>query len=260
MIDFHKYTDQIYCINYLNNGNTPELKRRLNSVGIDTSDGNFCYFFNDTEHVILKFEEQSLINRSSTYLLNTLYTKDYLLTEGSNYSFVIGYNTYRVLKMAQYMGYERIMIFEDDIVFHKDHEFIKSNLDIINSTNFDYCSLQTSFWNAWYGDKQCLLQNKCSEVSNNILRINPYTSIGLYGGAWLIFTKQGINKLIKLFEDNDITTCIDVLAEKNCHLNFDIIFALESLALQNKNFENQYRADMSWLNKNNDLNKYDFNN
>ena len=238
MIDFKKYADYIYCLNYLPNGRTKIMADRFNNIGIDINDSNFFYFNNDVEHIICKTEENMVMNRSMFHYGFEIPTYPDQADSNTKYAITVGYNTYRVLKMAQYMGYERIMIFEDDIVFHKDHEFIKSNLDIINSTNFDYCMCQTTFWNGWNenvqdaSDKEQLLNNGCTAITDNLFRINPWTSVGLYCGAWIILTKYGIEKIINYFEENNIFLCIDMFAHKNEYLNFDIIFTPKPLGIQ----------------------------
>ena len=256
MIDFNKYVDYIYCLNYLPNGRTESLENKLLNVGIDPSNNKFIYFFNDVEHIICSNEEQQLIYRTKSFFAYNLFTKIQIFDQETKYEIIVGYNTYKVLKMAQYMGYERIMIFEDDIVFHKDHNFIIENLEIINNLDFDYCMLQTIFLNCWFGDKKCLLENGCSIESDNIFRINKYTDLGLYGGGAIILTKHGINKIIDFFETNNITVCIDALANKNSYNNFDIIFTPEPLIIQDKFFTSELNK-IPMLNKNLNIDNYE---
>ena len=256
MIDFHKYTDYIYCLNYLPNGRTSVISKKFNDIGINTNDSSFFYFNNDIEHIIGKNEFESFANNSIVkYWLNLQTELDNNFEEAFRYAFIVGYNTYRVLKIAQYMGYERIMIFEDDIIFHKDHEFIKSNLDIINSTNFDYCLCNTLFTDKIYGNKLFssyggnkneLLKYSCTAESDNVFRINDNTGLRVSGGAWIILTKTGINKIINLFEENNFVICLDSLPYKNEIFNFDVLFTPEPLGLQEMHLQNKIHSIWSW--------------
>lgn len=40
--------------------------------------------------------------------------------------FNLAMNVFNMLSQAYYLGYERILVLEDDIVFNKDEDFVKS--------------------------------------------------------------------------------------------------------------------------------------
>ena len=113
--------DKIVCVHYLPykdrvDGITEQLKR----VGIlDNPKFEWCY---------------TVDNKFSRHLLNAIPQKiDLHNVNESNIKYTI--DSYVLLKRLQFMGYKRVLILEDDIVFHKDLNFVA---EVVDSTPDDF--------------------------------------------------------------------------------------------------------------------------
>ena len=115
---------------------------------------------------------------------HTMWGGNRLNYDKHEYLYYLALATYRTLKIAQYFEYDRIIIFEDDIRFLKDIDYIKNNLELINTLDFDMCMLQTTFLECWHGIKKFILNNDhgVKEASENILR--TVDNLGVYGGRF----------------------------------------------------------------------------
>lgn len=153
------------------------------------------------------------------------------------YLYYLALITYRVLKIAQYFKYDRIIIFEDDIRFLKDIDYIKNNLELIYTLDFDMCMLQTTFLDYWHGIKNDILTNvtHVKEVNENILRTAD--PLGVYGGGFIILTSHGINKIIKYCEHNNVVLNLDIFDSIRHLVKLDTIFALKPLCIQQNMIE-----------------------
>ena len=153
------------------------------------------------------------------------------------YIYYVALTTYRILKIAQYFNYDRIIIFEDDIRFLKDIDYIIKNLELINTLDFDMCMLQTTFCDCWHGIKNDILDGDpgVKEAGENILR--TIDNLGVYGGGFIILTNHGINKIIKYCEDNNVVLNLDIFDSIRHLVKLDTIFALKPLCIQQNMIE-----------------------
>ena len=218
-IDWHKYADYIFCLHYLENNRLNEISKTLTNININIFDTSFFSFSYDIEHCIFKEQYQNM-KETSFYFFNkhAQFDGSDLKNTVHNYIFYLGYNTYKTLKITQYFNYDRIIIFEDDIIFLKDTDYIIKAMDFIKEQDFDICMCQTTFVDAWHGIKSYLVN---------------YKPNGLFGGGFIILTNSGINKIVKYFEDNNLMVCIDALDTLRNVLNLNTLFALKPLCIQN---------------------------
>ena len=110
--------DRIICIHYLPYTERFEnIKRELKRVGILDLPQFEWYFTidNDFYKYVLDGIPEDKINRKRVSLSNIKYTID----------------SFTLLKKLKFHGYGHVLILEDDIVFHKDLNFIR---EVVNST------------------------------------------------------------------------------------------------------------------------------
>lgn len=114
MIDWTKYYDKIYCINFCQYTKRKQLMQfELNRVGILNS-GIFEWYFTTNRSLDKEFEN---------YLHNKF---NYCLSPQDSVSLTLGH--YNVFKDAYFKGYNRILIIEDDMRFLKDLNLLKQIL------------------------------------------------------------------------------------------------------------------------------------
>lgn len=237
-IEWNKYVDHIFCLQYLQNNRLKEISKTLINIGIDIYDSRYFSFVYDFEHCIFKDQYQKMKEESFNFFNKNVYFKgSYLNIDKHNYIFYLGLNTYRALKIAQYFNYERIIIFEDDIIFLKDINYIIKAMDFIKTQDFDICMCQTTFMDAYHGIKSYLADDGCEDLGNDMfLRIRD--PLGLYGGGFIILTKKGINEIINYYEQNNLMVCLDALDTLRDKIkNLDTIFALKPLCIQQNMIE-----------------------
>ena len=238
IIDWKKYANHIFCISYLQNNRLDSIKKVFSNIGIDTNDNSLFSFIYDYEHCIFSEHHNEMKKLSFDFFNNHIMWEGNCLNyDKHEYLYYLALTTYRVLKIAQYFKYDRIIIFEDDIRFLKDIDYIKNNLELINTLDFDVCMLQTTFLECWHGIKNDILDGDpgVKEAGENILR--TIDNLGVYGGGFIILTNHGINKIIKYCEDNNVVLNLDIFDSIRHLVKLDTIFALKPLCIQQNMIE-----------------------
>lgn len=256
-IDWKKYADYIFCLNYLPNNRKESISQKLTNLGIDINDNEFFSFSYDIDHNIFKDHYNDMMEKSfNIFNQNAYYTKSYLDKDKHDYIFYLGSNIYHTLKIAQHLNYKRIILFEDDLLFLKDHNYIIKAMDFIKTQDFDICMCQTNFMDAWAGIKSEILINDSGEDLGNDMFMKVNVPLGLYGGGFIILTKSGIDKIVKYFEENNMIVCLDVLDALRDKMNLETIFALKPLCIQEHMLEWPLERQHS-QNINMNVNEYD---
>lgn len=204
IINWKKYVDHIYAINYLPNNRHELLCKRLLSIGININDRSLFDFEYGIENKLFvkNIEEYATPDKM-------LYAYNY-----SKYIFELGLNVYHILKIAQFKQYNRIIIFEDDICFHKDLNFIKNALNYISSINSDIVFCDTNFERFKCGAVDSLeLVGLIHKTDNDFfMHIKEYNDdVEIYGAAFMILSKDAINILIDLFEEYQLPIGLDMI-------------------------------------------------
>lgn len=168
-IDWRKYTDKIYVISYIENFKQREiLSKEFKRIGIENYE--FKYSIDN-------------------YLLYNL-DSNYVIGDNLNDHVLCMTNThYETIKEAYDIGYENIMIFEDNIMFLKDINKIKYELDNIKEQNcdislYDYTSFDASQIKNYKGFMYQLasayrlnrtgMEYMISRIERNLLAIDAY--------------------------------------------------------------------------------------
>lgn len=238
IIDWKKYANHIFCMTYLPSNRLESIKKVFSNIGIDMNDTSFFSFIYDYEHCIFSEQHNEMKNMTFDFFNNhTMWEGNRLNYDQQAYIYYVALTTYRTLKIAQYFNYDRIIIFEDDIRFLKDIDYIIKNLELINTLDFDMCMLQTTFCDCWHGIKNDIINNVTyvKEVSENILRTAD--PLGVYGGGFIILTNHGINKIIKYCEHNNVIFNLDAYDSIRNLIKLDTIFALKPLCIQQNMIE-----------------------
>ena len=233
MINWNEYTDYIFCLQYLQNNRLNKISKTLTDIGININDSKFFSFIYDFEHCIFKEQYQKMKEESFNFFNENVFFKgSHLFLDKHNYIFYLGLNTYRTLKIAQYFNYERIILFEDDIIFLKDTNYIKNALDFVKLQDFDICMCQTSFIQAWHGIKSYLIEHGgCKDFGNDMF-LSTQNPLGLYGGGFIILTNKGINKIVDYYENHNLMVCLDALDALRDKMQLSTLFALKPLCIQ----------------------------
>jgi len=231
MIDWKKYADHIFCIHYLPNNRLEKISKTLTDIGIDINDNKFFSFMYDIEHKIFQYERNFMYQKSFYVISNY---KKFNKFAKEPYLFDVGVTTYRILKIAQHFKYEKIILFEDDLIFLKDHNYIIKALDFVNTQEFDLCSCQTTYLDKSRGDKNIYIKNGFAEDVGNDMFIRIKDNLGCYGGGFYILTKNAINIIVDFFEKNNVLTCIDNLEGLRHIVKMNILLALKPLCIQER--------------------------
>lgn len=232
VIDWTNYVDHIFCITYLPNGKLNKISNTLSNIGININDSKFFSFLYDYEHCIFKDQYQIMKSMSfDTFNKKRYFENSFLDNDKQDYVFYVGMNTYRILKISQYFNYDRIIIFEDDIIFLKDINYIINALDFVNKQNdFDLCLCQTTYVDAYHGIKKYL--QVCANDLGNDFFMKTSEPIGVYGGSFVILSKEGIDKIINYYEHYNMAVCIDSLDSLRDKIELRTLFALKPLCIQ----------------------------
>lgn len=144
MIDWSKYFDKIFCIHYLPyEERMHDIKRELDRVGILNSQVFQWHYtvkskcFDDLyqslvdHHIIFESTNDEILAGSGV-----------LGNFKSSRVFNLAINKLNLMMQAKELGYEKILVLEDDICFLKDLDEIQKHLDQIpedfDIVNFDY--------------------------------------------------------------------------------------------------------------------------
>ena len=141
MIDWKKYFDQVFVLHYAGYSQVEDrLCAELTRVGLSNSG-------------IL-----TIHNNISSPLLKTLSKNiDKDPNDMRESSFSCSFGHYSIMKIAELKNYNRILILEDDIVFHKDIDTISYVFDSVLTENPDYDMCLFSHF-----------QSPCCENSNDV--------------------------------------------------------------------------------------------
>jgi GR25 family glycosyltransferase involved in LPS biosynthesis len=169
-----KYFDSIhiYIINMEKKESRMKLmKYRMNKIGLD----NYSFF-------------KAIDGNDSRYrvIYNALHTKHNNMSKGS-FGLILTY--IYLLRDAHINNYEKILIFEDDVSFHKKFStLIKKHESLINGCEYDI---------VWFGANQrCFTEIQLSSIKN-ISAYKPNGEIYTYGTFGILIRKNGIRKMIK---------------------------------------------------------------
>ena len=227
-INWDQYADYIFCINYLPNNKLNSISDILYNEGINIYDNSKFSFIYDVEHKLFMNEFNDI--KENTFKLLNLNKR--FNQNNTSYVFYVGMITYKILKIAQYFKYKKIIIFEDDIIFLKDKNYLKNALDFINNEDFDLCMCQTTFLDNAHGNIEFYKHNKSLQYLGTDMFMKTSTNVGIYGGSFMILTDTCINKLIDFFEIHNVVTCLDNLDGLYHILNLTRLFALKPLCIQ----------------------------
>lgn len=184
-INWKNYVDQIYSVTCTNNKKQIDiLKQELSKIDILDS-GIYTNFINiNTPFYKLIYDN---INKLDLY---NPYNNQVKLT----------YAVYYLLRLSYEMGYERIIIMEDDPAFLKDKQKIVNLLDYINITPIDFdiicCNVER------YEDHFYDFTNN-NDFMNNIYydHLNKEAEYTYFSCSTLnIYSRSGMKKLIDFFE------------------------------------------------------------
>lgn len=190
MIDWKKYFDHIYTVNFVNNKlRQINLNNELKRVGILDS-GIY-----DT----IEFIPSPLINQLCDMSLDVSNVMFDSFTKYKMYNMLI--NHYFIIKQAYLKGYKKVLVLEDDVRFLKDINYIEKLLDkSINIFNTDKPTilLGSSSWtidsgkyyNCDYADKY---------YDSDIVLV---TNRNLAGTGFNVYNKKAMKQLIDFVESN----------------------------------------------------------
>lgn len=117
--------DHIYCLhNLMDNDRLPKLKSELNRVGIDENAYNFSWKYDMPSQVL-----------DSVFDSKKLSMDVILRFPSRKYAKRLALSHYEIIKEAYAVGYESILILEDDVRFHCDVDYIETMLKNIPDTD-----------------------------------------------------------------------------------------------------------------------------
>lgn len=137
MINWRKYFNNIYCLNYIPNG-------RLNSA---FSEQTRVGMHNDPYMVRFSFQTSSPVFDRMIHLIND----DNKILPHKNARCTYGH--YFMIREAYELGYERVLFIEDDVRFLKDVDMIEHVLDNLNfdtdpelnAIMYDWCLIDKEY-------------------------------------------------------------------------------------------------------------------
>ena len=116
--NFNDFFDHIYCLHYLpSEARLQKLKDELSRVGIDENAKYFSWVYDYPTSLLDIVYNDKRVNMSTP-----------LKSSSRSYIKRVSMKHYEIIKEAYSLGYNRILILEDDIRFHKDLEYIKKML------------------------------------------------------------------------------------------------------------------------------------
>lgn len=131
---FEDSFDHIYCLHYLpDQERLPKIKSELKRVGIDENAYYFSWVYDYPSPILdLIFEDKRLNIDVS------------LRSSGRPYIKRVSLKHYEIAKDAYENGYERILVLEDDVRFHKSLDYITKMLENIPDTDLVMFDKMTS--------------------------------------------------------------------------------------------------------------------
>lgn len=118
---FKDVFDHIYCLHYLPASDRLEpIKKELRHVGIDENADYFSWVYDYPSDFLDLVYKDSRVNMNGA-----------LKSSGRDYIKRVSMKHYEIIKEAYSLGYERILILENDVRFHRDLDYIKLMLSNI---------------------------------------------------------------------------------------------------------------------------------
>ena len=124
-LDFSDVFDHIYCLHYLPaTDRYQKMKDELKYVGIDDESDYFSWVYDYPSPML-----------DIVYNDKGLNTDTALKSSSRDYVKRVSMKHYQIIKEAYSLGYERILILEDDVRFHRDDAYIKKMLSNMPDTD-----------------------------------------------------------------------------------------------------------------------------
>lgn len=124
-LDFSDVFDHIYCLHYLPaTDRYQKMKDELKYVGIDDESDYFSWVYDYPSPMLDIVYSDKRLNMDTA-----------LKSSSRDYTKRVSMKHYQIIKEAYSLGYERILILEDDVRFHRDHAYIKKMLSNIPDTD-----------------------------------------------------------------------------------------------------------------------------
>lgn len=124
-LDFSDVFDHIYCLHYLPaTDRYQKMKDELKYVGIDDESDYFSWVYDYPSPMLDIVYNDKRLNMDTA-----------LKSSSREYAKRVSMKHYQIIKEAYSLGYERILILEDDVRFHRDHAYIKKMLSNIPDTD-----------------------------------------------------------------------------------------------------------------------------
>ena len=228
MINWSKYFDRIYCINFSQYTERKQLMQfQLNRVGILNS-GIFEWqitYSGPFEKLYLQMLEEGNNNNQDLTLARV--------------STILGH--LQAIKKAYYNNYERVLIIEDDERFLKDLDELQKKLDNLPSKD-EYDLVLLDKFCFTYSQYRQLKNNKSNFINKDYAKFEKCVSAGCY-----VLNRTGMEVLISIYDSGnfnitDLFFPYDLLApywNKACavdNLAVQVIFQnITSLQDNNKN-------------------------
>ena len=236
-INWFNYVDHIFCINYLPNNRYNSFINKLKNVDIDINEipiSKLTFLYDNNINLFnVKFNDNNDILNKISENINKLIKNDLIYKyEYFKPTFKLSLNIYKMLKIAEYFDYDRILYLEDDIAFINNKNYLINALNSLNELSFDILLGQ----GAYQFNEINIFNNKdiLSFENEYFLKFNN-KAVTTYGASLCILTKQGIRKLIKLYESLDYPIGLDMIFNINDFI-FDIITVKKPLAIQDYYF------------------------
>ena len=213
-ITFETSFNHIYCLHYLlSNDRLNKLKNELKRVGIDETADYFSWVYDYPTQLLDTVYKDRRVNMDTA-----------LKSTSREYIKHVSMKHYEILKEAYSLGYEKVLILEDDIRFHRDLEYIEKMLANMPDTDV-----------VMFDKMTCSAPNEAIKYQKYIKSL-PENS--LYGsmndsGVFFIFSscyvvnKKAMKRMIELYE-NGLLPSDTPLNDKELSGSFAII----NLAIQ----------------------------
>lgn len=247
MLDLSRF-DKVYCVHYLPfDERFDDMKNGLARIGIDTNSKKFQWK--------LTFDSPFFF-----YLFNNPYfkiVKDNKYFFDGNKKCTLAH--YEIYKEALGMGYERILVCEDDMVFLRNEAELAARLEMM--PNMDIV-----LFDKWMFDKE-----KYADLVEN-RRINECYSEyddGMLSTGFYSITRRGMEHIVReqefYFQPADFWINRQNIGSEEDNLTR--AFSIKNLAIQNFSFDKLvngkkqlFYSDMSFYHKIIDLGEYDIEN
>ena len=117
-ISFSDVFDHIYCLHYMpSEDRFKKMQDELNHVGIDDTADYFSWVYDYPTPLLDTVFNDKRLNMNSS-----------LRIPGRDYIKKVSMKHYEIVKEAYSLGYERILVLEDDVRFHRDRTYITTML------------------------------------------------------------------------------------------------------------------------------------